>query len=175
MLEELQQSCSAAGNILKTISARSACTGENSLLLVSSRCSKHTVFCFPITTCTGISFIPRFSFFFPATSSLLSLDDSRGLITSRQGLLWTQGRYSFCTRQLWLGQPAGCPKSSWWLSTSLYLLICLADDVQIQYLSQTSTFFAELVVCIFLLHHLRRPRPIFKNFFHTYSMPFVLN
>lgn len=73
---------------------------------------------------------------FSATSSLLSLDDSRGLITAHQGLLWIQGRHHFCTRQFM----AECPKASWWLLIALYLLIYLEDYVRMLYLSQIFSF-----------------------------------
>lgn len=125
----------------------------------------------PITTCTDISFIPFSFFFFPATSSLLSLDDSRGLKISRQGLLWIQGGYRFYARQF----TAGCSTTSWRLSTILYLVIYLSDYVKIQYLSQNF-----LLLCGATCVHFPASSPlsspsIFKNFSHTYLMPFVLN
>lgn len=71
---------------------------------------------------------------FSVTSSLLSLDDSRGH-TSRTALN-LQGRHHLCTRQFM----AGCPKALWWLLITLYVLIYLADYVQMLYLSQIFSF-----------------------------------
>lgn len=93
----------------------------------------------PITTCTDIPFIQRFSFSFSATSSLLSLDDSRGLRTrSYKTKECSEPRAGTASipGSSWLGQPARCLKSSRHLLTTLYLLIDLSDYIQILHWSQ---------------------------------------